>query len=770
MSASGIVSINDNCCFFDIRSTDTYEIANPSHNLARVLGRDAEGMNYIDLVCPEDKEAVTAYLQEIFEEGQSREDADRHGRCIRHRLLLPDGEAVTVSLTFGYNPRGYLICSVMRLFADLGGEAENKYRSNNVLESFAISMAIVYINDDDLIAVKYANNEFYSMIGWNRLEFNDFFNECLTDVIIHPDDYAAFHLSLTSMSSEKRESVFETRVLHTNGDIRVNEVRTRFLEMENGKALISVIFSDITERKQLRKELMIKNERFNIIQTSSEQTIFDYDTEKDVCVLSGSKSRIEKYLSVYSYNHRTNEISIEEFFNARYPLNIMSKEAYGKMCDAFANAIVDGKDGELEFELWIIGQSFGTWFKCAYSAVKDDSGSVIRIVGRLKNIDKQKKAEQLIEKRMKTDGLTGLLNKDTAKDEIREYLSSQKSSFGSDDKYHVLLILDLDNFHFINECFGHTFGDNVLKEFASDIKSSFRTTDIVGRLVGDRFLVLMKNVTEKFAVKKAGRLCRSLIKSFGVQNTVTVSCSIGVAFFGRDAFDFEELYQYAECATYEAKKNGKCAYFIYDSELQEDYSRMKEIAGSTSDSAPVSQEAGEIDTNLIDIAFSLLSTSDDTYGTLDILLRTVGRKYNLSAVSILAKNYGDNDRLQTVSRWISTRNASDREGRSPLVRGRFDFDGALAGSPMRCINDINNCNMQPTLKNTLRNDGMNALVICALEGRGGENFGYLICTQFDRKRKWSQKETGTFRYLAKIISVALAEKYASGTLDLKSSG
>ena len=153
--------------------------------------------------------------------------------------------------------------------------------------------------------------------------------------------------------------------------------------------------------------------------------------------------------------------------------------------------------------------------------------------------------------------LTGLLNKETAKQQIREFLSAQPGVVSEGEKYHVLMIIDLDNFHLINEYFGHTFGDNVLKEFASDIKSSFRDTDIVGRLVGDRFMVLMKDVTQKFAVKKAGRLCRSLRKNYGVQNNVVVSCSIGVAFFGKDAFDFDGLYQYADRAAYEAKKNGK---------------------------------------------------------------------------------------------------------------------------------------------------------------------------------------------------------------------
>ena len=769
MNTSGTVLSNENCGFFDIDSAENLVITNPGRQVSRILGlppgESTEGLCYIDLVCPEDKEQVADALREVFDEGTQ---IKRPGKSIRHRLVMRDENVVTVILTFGYDPKGYLVCSVIRLYDDIGGENENKYRSNGVLESFAISMAVVFINSDGQIAVKYANDDFYRMIGWNRLEFKDFFNECIGDDIIHPDDFNKFRTTLNSMDEEHREAVFETRVLNMSGKMTVNEVRTRFLERENERALVTIVFADITERKRLRRELMIKNERFNIIQQSSEQTIFDYDTEKDVCILSGNKARIEKYFSIYNFNSRTNEIAVEDFFNGQFALNIMSKSDYRKTCEAFADAIVDGADGEFDFEMCQIGQTSKTWYRCSYSTVKDDMGNVIRIVGKLKTIDKQKKAEQLIERRMKSDLLTGLLNKETAKAEIREFLASQSDTSAEGEKYHVLLILDLDNFHLINECFGHTFGDNVLKEFASDIKSSFRDTDIVARLVGDRFMVLMKDVTQKFAVKKAGRLCRSLIKSYGVKNTIVISCSIGIAFFGKDAFDFDELYQYADRAAYEAKKKGKSAYCIYDGELHADYSLVKEISPSVyTNFIQTNSELGEIDCNIIDIAFSLLATSNDIYGTLEILLRTVGRKYNLSAVSLYIKGYDKGDKLKTVCRWISNRNIPTRDGRSPLIQHSVDLDAELGNSGIRCISDISASSLHPVLKNLLKNDGMISLVICGLEGRSGETFGYTVFNQFERKRKWSKKESNTFKYLAKILSVALSEKYAEQSLIAK---
>ena len=114
MNSTGIVLTNDNCAFFDIQSPENLEIVNPGRQLSRVLGKDAEGMSYIDLVCPEDRDAVAESLREVFEEGKNQVEIKRPGRCIRHRVLLPENRVVTVSLTFGYDARGYLVCSVMR--------------------------------------------------------------------------------------------------------------------------------------------------------------------------------------------------------------------------------------------------------------------------------------------------------------------------------------------------------------------------------------------------------------------------------------------------------------------------------------------------------------------------------------------------------------------------------------------------------------------------------------------------------------------------------
>jgi hypothetical protein len=131
---------------------------------------------------------------------------------------------------------------------------------------------------------------------------------------------------------------------------------------------------------------------------------------------------------------------------------------------------------------------------------------------------------------------------------------------------------------------------------------------------------------------------------------------------------------------------------------------------------------------------------------------------------VLCKQYDDNERLETVSRWKSSRNLRPNH-RSPMIRGTVNLDIIFKGASLRCVSDIATCNLPPALKSKLKNDGIYAFVLGRLEGRTGENYGYVMFTQFNRTRKWSRREMNTFKYIAKVISVMLVEPYASRTLQ-----
>ena len=135
----------------------------------------------------------------------------------------------------------------------------------------------------------------------------------------------------------------------------------------------------------------------------------------------------------------------------------------------------------------------------------------------------------------------------------------------------MLLILDFDNFKHVNDNYGHQIGDEVLKAFALILERAFRTTDIIGRVGGDEFMVFMPNLSADF-VKRADEISAEILRELAglkVGAAQHFSCSIGI---GTDAgnYNFEKLYKLADKALYESKERGKACYVRYSSDEKHD--------------------------------------------------------------------------------------------------------------------------------------------------------------------------------------------------------
>lgn len=156
------------------------------------------------------------------------------------------------------------------------------------------------------------------------------------------------------------------------------------------------------------------------------------------------------------------------------------------------------------------------------------------------------------------DLLTGLFNKVSFEREVKGYLANR-----TEDGQGVLMIIDFDNFKRVNDNFGHLVGDEILKKFGEILKRNFRVTDIVGRIGGDEFMVLMTgNVPEKIIDMRCSTIEHEL-QTTTIGDAGGFSCSIGVA-VDRARFDFDELYLFADDALYMAKERGKATYVKRD--------------------------------------------------------------------------------------------------------------------------------------------------------------------------------------------------------------
>lgn len=193
--------------------------------------------------------------------------------------------------------------------------------------------------------------------------------------------------------------------------------------------------------------------------------------------------------------------------------------------------------------------------------VYDEDGRVSGIIALINNVTDYQLLKMELEKRAKTDALTGLLNKSAAQDLIHMMLANYRK----DDEHSALLMIDADHFKDINDNFGHAEGDRVLAEVGRIIKNSCRAADVAGRIGGDEFVIFMRSIIEPDnACQLADRLQQQVCRAF--ENSALagrVSLSIGIALCPEHGVRFDTLFKAADRALYLVKARGRGAYRVY---------------------------------------------------------------------------------------------------------------------------------------------------------------------------------------------------------------
>ena len=150
-----------------------------------------------------------------------------------------------------------------------------------------------------------------------------------------------------------------------------------------------------------------------------------------------------------------------------------------------------------------------------------------------------------------TDYLTGLPNARS----LFVHLSRELSRCRRTGTSLAVMVCDLDNFKQINDLFGHLEGDNLLKDFANNLKESCRGYDYVARMGGDEFVVVVPGLNQEASLEKAGRLNQFAVEGGRkIAGRNLVSLSVGTAFCPQDGFDVERLLAEADRRMYSMKK------------------------------------------------------------------------------------------------------------------------------------------------------------------------------------------------------------------------
>lgn len=382
-----------------------------------------------------------------------------------------------------------------------------------------------------------------------------------------------------------RERVFAR--LEADGFVKNFEYRLRrkdgaeIVVLENSRAIYdddgNIVahegtITDITDRKKAETRIFEEKERAQVTLQSIGDGVIT--TDANGCVdylnptaqgLTGWEARsargkpIEEIMSIVNEHTRA---SVEN------PVTRCLKE--GREIALAENSVLVNKDGA---EVPIQDSA---------APIRDRIGNVIGAVMVFHDVSKESRLFRQLSYQASHDALTGLINRSEFENKLVEALDRTRSN---PQLEHALLYLDLDQFKVVNDTFGHTAGDELLRQISELVQANIRSTDTLARLGGDEFGILLERCSEVRAMEVAEAI-RMAIENYRFtwqESFTTVRASLGVVLVNNECESVAALMSSADVACYSAKDMGRNKTHLYeDSDASLRHEEMKWVSRITS--------------------------------------------------------------------------------------------------------------------------------------------------------------------------------------------
>lgn len=290
-----------------------------------------------------------------------------------------------------------------------------------------------------------------------------------------------------------------------------------------------------------RRSLDFETKKYGLLAEFSDTALFEYDRRKDILEFTNNARRILML----------DELRISHVMGKKTRTDLFLQEDRKVMEDMLRSRTGSWEDNiqYAELRLKSISGEYH-WFGCHYKTITSDTGTVVKVVGKLADISRQRSREQELREQAMRDVLTGIYNK--AGERLIDRMVKEKGQ-------GLFLMLDLNDFKSINDTMGHAAGDAILTELGRVLKGTCRENDIVARIGGDEFVMFLPGVFDRQTGKrKIGEIQESLrtvrISTWGIRG---IKASIGAALCPEDGMDYGTLYKAADEAMYQAKEQSK---------------------------------------------------------------------------------------------------------------------------------------------------------------------------------------------------------------------
>ena len=712
-------------------------VYNPYPEMAKLQGINTfEGIEELvlgEIIHPSDRERMKQLIHQdisVFLKEGLRRQSDQFRFRSRHN---PEGEPFEITF-LRVNPTE----TNRRTLAVLARRVESTGKAREIYSIYGLADGVCASRNDRDFTLLDIFGDTEHLAGYRAEEINEQLGGLIG--LVHPEDREKTRRELHEKLKHGTDAQAEFRLVYKNGTVRWVLCKCRLVADGDGTERLYSAITDVTSFKDANTDLIAQLERYEIILAQTENVLFEWDMGTDRIEFSNTWEKIFGF-APESENLR-GQLAWDTYLHPDdLPL----------LYDAIGN--IENGSGYEMVELRIAtAKGRYLWCRLRATALRDKDGKLQKISGIVINIDAEKQAERALQDRAERDSLTKLLNKDAGRKQAEEYFSRFPGGASS-----ALLIIDLDNFKQVNDRYGHLFGDSVLTRAAREIQKLFRNQDIVSRIGGDEFLVLMRGTADRKLVESR---CQQLLSIFQTifndqKYQLPMSCSIGIALSPDHGKSYYELFNKADQALYWAKAKGKDNFVIYNEE-SEKFQYQNAKASAVNNRIDSDEEPGLADDNLVRYAFQRLYASKNVEKSVNDILELVGKKMNVSRVYVF-ENSDDNQYCSNTFEWCNEGIAPEihnlqnisYETDIPNYEDNFNEQGIFY------CPDINV--LPKKTYDIVAPQGIKSMLHCAIR-EGGIFRGYIGFDECVEQRYWTKEQIQTLSYFSEMLSLFLLKQ------------
>ena len=308
-------------------------------------------------------------------------------------------------------------------------------------------------------------------------------------------------------------------------------------------------YGEITNQfNNLLDNVVVSERRYRTIVEMADDIVFDWNLKTKNITFSNNFNK------KFSYRAPTDHFSDSFFMKGK--IHPEDNERYRTDLAKLEQG-VDFKDNQYRWKN-VYGDYI--WMSMKTSTIRDADNNIIKIIGVLSDVDREKRGELQLIQRASYDALTGVYNRESIENVINNEIA--KVAEGSDG--FAILFVDVDDFKIYNDKYSHATGDQVLQFVTSSIGEIVEDFGFIGRYGGDEFIVCVRNSSTNSPQRVAQDILTKLKNGFvcDTDDLLTVSVSIGVYLVNSAEKNVDEIISIADDAMYKIKKSGKASFGI----------------------------------------------------------------------------------------------------------------------------------------------------------------------------------------------------------------